>query len=62
MVVVINGTFEGNPQIDGPDDGLVPVSSVESKLYFHPLGQTHHSHNLLLGSQEYKLARDILIK
>jgi pimeloyl-ACP methyl ester carboxylesterase len=53
---------EGNLQIDGPDDGLVPVSSVESKSYFHPLGQTPHTHNLLLGSQEYQLARDILVK
>jgi len=53
---------EGNLEIDGPDDGLVPVSSVESKLYFHSLGQTPHSHNLLLGNQEYKLARDILVK
>ena len=54
--------IEGNAQIEGPDDGLVPVSSVDSEPYFHPLGQTPHSHNLLLGIQEYELARDILVK
>lgn len=51
----------GNPNIPGPDDGLVAVSSVESQGYFQNLGHTAHQHNELLGSDEYKLARDVLM-
>ena len=51
----------GNPAIPGPDDGLVPVSSVESEGYFQSLGRTEHSHLELLGEDEYKLARDVLL-
>jgi hypothetical protein len=52
---------EGNPAIPGPDDGLVPVGSVESQSYFKSLGRTEHPHSELLGEEEYKLAQDILI-
>ena len=51
----------GNPAIPGPDDGLVPVSSVESEGYFQSLGRTEHGHFELLGEDEYKLARDVLL-
>lgn len=51
----------GNFYIPGPDDGLVPVSSVESKSYFKSLGTTPDSHMNLLGPEEYAMARDILI-
>jgi triacylglycerol lipase len=51
----------GNFYIPGPDDGLVPVSSVESKSYFESLGRTFHTHMDLLGPEEYSMARDTLI-
>jgi pimeloyl-ACP methyl ester carboxylesterase len=50
----------GNPAIPGPDDGLVPVASVESERYFQSLGRTENQHLALLGHQEYNLARNIL--
>jgi pimeloyl-ACP methyl ester carboxylesterase len=51
----------GNPAILGSDDGLVPVSSVESEKYFTSLGRTSHAHAELLGEEEYNLARNVLI-
>jgi uncharacterized alpha/beta hydrolase family protein len=52
---------EGEPTIPGHDDGLVPVSSVESEGYFQSLGRTEHNHLEMLGEEEYKLARDVLL-
>ncbi len=51
----------GEPTIPGPDDGLVPVSSVESEGYFQSLGRTEHNHLEMLGEDEYKLAHDVLL-
>ncbi len=51
----------GNFYIPGPDDGIVPVSSVESKSYFKSLGRTSDAHMDLLGPEEYAMARDTLI-
>lgn len=51
----------GNFYIPGPDDGIVPVSSVESKSYFKSLGRTSDAHMDLLGPEEYAIARDTLI-
>jgi pimeloyl-ACP methyl ester carboxylesterase len=51
----------GNIYIPGPDDGIVSVSSVESKSYFESLGRTLDNHIDLLGPEEYAMARDILI-
>jgi len=51
----------GNPAIPGLDDGLSPVSSVESEKYFQSLGRTSHSHLELLGDQEYNMARNVLL-
>ena len=51
----------GNLYIPGPDDGLVSISSVESKSYFKSLGRTNDNHLALLGPQEYALARGILM-
>lgn len=51
----------GNLYIPGPDDGLVPISSAESKSYFNSLGRTNDNHLNMLGHQEYALARDILM-
>jgi len=51
----------GNFYIPGPDDGLVSISSVESKSYFKSLGHTLDNHMDLLGPQEYDMARGILM-
>ena len=51
----------GNPLIDGNDDQLVPVSSVESEQYFKSLGHTSHSHTELIGVEEYNLVRPLLV-
>ncbi len=51
----------GNFYIPGPDDGLVSISSVESKSYFKSLGRTLDNHMDLLGPQEYGMARGILM-
>lgn len=50
----------GNPLVDGNDDQLVAVSSVESQKYFSSLGHTSHSHDQLVGEEEYGLARQVL--
>jgi len=44
-----------------PNDGLIPVSSVESQGYFHNLGHTNSCHTNVLSDYEYGLARDILL-
>ncbi|MGC2669019.1 MAG: alpha/beta fold hydrolase [Candidatus Nitrosopolaris sp.] len=44
-----------------PNDGLVPVSSVESQGYFHSLGHSNNCHTNLLSDYEYGLARDTLL-
>jgi uncharacterized alpha/beta hydrolase family protein len=53
---------EGNLEIEGPDDGWVPVSSVESLRYSDTLGQTSSYHTDLLGFEEYGLAREVLAR
>jgi pimeloyl-ACP methyl ester carboxylesterase len=50
----------GNPSILGPDDGIVPVYSVESESYFKSLGRTWHYHTDLLGEEEYDRSRGVL--
>ena len=51
----------GNPYIPGPDDGLVPIQSVESKPYFHNIGHTIDHHLYLQTENEYNLVRSILL-
>jgi uncharacterized alpha/beta hydrolase family protein len=51
----------GYSQLPKPNDGLVPVSSVESQGYFHNLGHTSDCHSNLLGDTEYGLAKPILL-
>ncbi|MGI0033882.1 MAG: esterase/lipase family protein [Nitrososphaeraceae archaeon] len=54
--------MNGNPYIPGPDDGLVPVGSVESKPYFHNIGHPSDYHLDLQTENEYRLTRSILGK
>jgi pimeloyl-ACP methyl ester carboxylesterase len=44
-----------------PNDGLVPVSSVESLGYSHSLGHSKSCHSNLLSEYEYGLSKDILM-
>jgi hypothetical protein len=48
-------------QLPKPNDGLVPMSSVESQGYFHNLGHTQDCHSNLLGDKEYAFAKPILM-
>jgi pimeloyl-ACP methyl ester carboxylesterase len=45
---------------EGNNDGIVPISSVESQNYSKSLGHTSSCHSNLLGDDEYKLAEKIL--
>jgi uncharacterized alpha/beta hydrolase family protein len=51
----------GYSQLPKPNDGLVPLSSVESQGYFHNLGHTSNCHTNLLSDKEYQLAKPILV-
>jgi len=50
----------GYSQLPKPNDGLVPLPSVESQGYFHNLGHTSNCHSNLLSDKEYQLAKPIL--
>jgi uncharacterized alpha/beta hydrolase family protein len=50
----------GSSILPKPNDGLVPVSSVESLAYSHSLGHSKSCHSNLLSEYEYGLAKDIL--
>ena len=52
---------QGNLMIQGNDDGLVPVESVDSQEYFQSLGRTEHGHAELLSEKEYQMSKDILL-
>ena len=51
----------GYSQLPKPNDGLVPLSSVESQGYFHNLGHTSNCHSNLLDDKEYQLVKPILV-
>jgi len=51
----------GYSQLPKPNDGLVPLSSVESQGYFNNLGHTSNCHSNLLSDKEYQLAKPILV-
>jgi triacylglycerol lipase len=52
----------GYSQLPKPNDGLVPLSSLESQGYFHNLGHTQNCHSNLLSDNEYGLAKPILVE
>ncbi len=51
----------GSSKLQGPDDGIVPLSSVESVESSIKLGTTDNCHTDLLGPEEYELAREVLL-
>jgi pimeloyl-ACP methyl ester carboxylesterase len=52
---------EGFAKLQKPNDGLVPVSSVESLPYSNSLGHPSDCHTNLLSKAEYDFARTILL-
>jgi pimeloyl-ACP methyl ester carboxylesterase len=53
--------YRGKFEIIGDDDGIVPITSVESEG-FMPLGRTDSCHTNLFGEEEYDKAREILTR
>jgi pimeloyl-ACP methyl ester carboxylesterase len=51
----------GYDMLPKPNDGMVPVSSVESLNYTKSLGHSNSCHSNLLSEYEYGLAKEILI-
>ena len=43
-----------------PNDGMVPLSSIESKDYFINLGHSKSCHTNLISDYEYGLAKDVI--
>jgi hypothetical protein len=52
-------TQYGNSWIQGRDDGVVPVESVNSEDYFMNIGNTFDRHNYLQTMNEYDISRSI---
>jgi pimeloyl-ACP methyl ester carboxylesterase len=50
----------GSSALPGPDDGIVPLSSVRS-VHFNSLGSTNNCHTDLLSEEEYQKARGVLL-
>jgi len=50
----------GYDSLPKPNDGMVPISSVESLEYSDSLGHSKSCHSNLLSEYEYGLAKDVL--
>ena len=51
----------GFSNLPKPNDGIVPLSSVESQDYFINLGHSTNCHSNLLSDYEYELAKDLIL-
>ena len=52
----------GSSTLPKPNDGMVPVSSVESQDYFINLGHSKSCHTNLMSDYEYGLAKDVIVE
>lgn len=52
----------GSSDLPKPNDGMVPLSSVESQDYFINLGHSKSCHTNLMSDYEYGLAKDVLLE
>jgi pimeloyl-ACP methyl ester carboxylesterase len=52
---------EGFSKLQKPNDGIVPVSTVESQGYFHNLGHTPDCHTNLLSEKSFAIAEPYLL-
>jgi hypothetical protein len=53
--------YNGGYEITGPDDGIVPLESVEEPEEFRSLGQTHNCHTNMFTDDEYNKAIGVLL-
>ena len=51
----------GFSNLPKPNDGIVPLSSVESQDYFINLGHSKNCHSNLMSEYEYRLAKDVIL-
>jgi uncharacterized alpha/beta hydrolase family protein len=51
----------GSSTLPKPNDGVVPLSSVESQDYFINLGHSKSCHTNLMSDYEYGLAKDVIL-
>ena len=54
--------YNGRIEITGPDDGIVPVNSVEEPGEFASLGRTNNCHTNMFTEQEFDKALAILLE
>ena len=59
LLALVEYQRDGSKEIDGPDDGIVPLESVESGE-FNSLGHTDNCHTNLFSPQEFSMAMSIL--
>jgi uncharacterized alpha/beta hydrolase family protein len=52
----------GSSTLPKPNDGVVPLSSVESQDYFINLGHSKSCHTNLMSDYEYGLAKDVIFE
>ncbi|MGI0052224.1 MAG: esterase/lipase family protein [Nitrososphaeraceae archaeon] len=52
----------GSSTLPKPNDGIVPLSSVESQDYFINLGHSKSCHSNLMSEYEYGLAKDVIVE
>ncbi len=50
----------GSSTLPKPNDGMVPVSSVESQDYFINIGHSKSCHTNLMSDYEYELAKEVI--
>jgi triacylglycerol lipase len=53
--------YYGRDEIIGPDDGIVPVKSVEEPGEFKSLGKTNNCHTNMFTDEEYNRAIGVLL-
>src|SRR5215212_9553340 len=52
----------GSSDLPKPNDGMVPLSSVESQDYFINLGHSKSCHTNLMSDYEYGLAKNVIVE
>jgi hypothetical protein len=52
----------GSSKLPKPNDGMVPLSSVESQDYFINLGHSKSCHSNLMSDYEYGLAKEVIVE
>src|SRR5215207_1533075 len=61
LTPVIPMEQSGFSNLPKPNDGMVPLSSVESQDYFINLGHSKSCHTNLMSDYEYGLAKDVIL-